>query len=134
MLRVRGQIARGFSLTELMVVVGIIAVLTAVLLPVLGRAREKANRAACASNLRQAGNLLANYSVDNRGAYPRTKYTAGAATATFTGAADIDPFAGTNVVANDVTAALFLLARTQGAPAELFVCPSTAQDADSFGG
>src|SRR4051794_23713612 len=111
MRRVSCRLGRAFTLTEMMVVVGVIAVLMALLLPAIARAREGANRAACGSNLRQIGNLLLNYSVQNNAAYPRTKYTAGAAANYFTGASDADPFVGANVSANDVTAALFLLAR-----------------------
>lgn len=61
---------RGFTLVELLVVIGIVAVLIAVLLPVLGRARESARRAVCLSNLRQTGLVLQTYAGDNSGRVP----------------------------------------------------------------
>jgi prepilin-type N-terminal cleavage/methylation domain-containing protein len=60
----------GFTLVELLVVIGIIAVLIAILLPVLQRAKEAANRTNCSSNLRQWGIALTAYAGDNKGNFP----------------------------------------------------------------
>jgi prepilin-type N-terminal cleavage/methylation domain-containing protein/prepilin-type processing-associated H-X9-DG protein len=59
-----------FTLIELLVVIGIIAILTSLLLPVVGRARESANRAKCGSNLRQIYIGINLYASDHRGLLP----------------------------------------------------------------
>ena len=62
----------GFTLIEMLVVVGILAVLTALLFPVLGTVRENGRRAACQSNLHQIGLAMQQYLQDNDHRYPPT--------------------------------------------------------------
>ncbi len=61
---------RGFTMAELLVVMGLIAMLSSLLLPVLGKARAAANATKCLSNLRQMGTAWTMYAAASRGQLP----------------------------------------------------------------
>src|ERR1700722_17231776 len=74
--------AKAFTLVELLVVIGIIALLIAILLPALNKARKSSNTVACLSNIKQLDIGLLQYFTDNKGHFspyydtnsPPTKY------------------------------------------------------------
>ncbi len=136
---------QGFTLVELLVVIGIIALLISILLPALNSARERAQRIKCGSNLRQIGVSLNLYNTDNR-TFPRTAYfNGGQKTEVYTGAYQASPFTGastastaytagttTSVGSNDVTAAYFLMCRTVDLSVGNFICPSSTETPDAL--
>jgi len=66
----RSVSSRGSALVELLVVIAIIAVLAAIIFPVLARARESSRKAACQSNLRQIGMAFLMYADDHDEGFP----------------------------------------------------------------
>jgi prepilin-type N-terminal cleavage/methylation domain-containing protein len=64
---------RGFTMVEMLVVIGIITVLSAIIFPAFASAREKARQAVCASNLRQLGAAVEMYASDHDDRFPFAK-------------------------------------------------------------
>src|ERR1700722_4080717 len=67
---VRLAASAAFPLIELLVVIGIIALLVSILMPALSRAQQMAKQTACLSNLRNMGNAVQMYMNDNQNYYP----------------------------------------------------------------
>ncbi len=113
-----------FTLADVVVVTVVAALFVGVGLPVASNARSYGNQ--CAANLRQLGIALLLYSQTNRGAYPRTRADVDLGQwVAYTGAMAPNPFADGGPAPNDVTAAMFLLLRTQQLKPDAFVCPNT---------
>jgi len=130
---------KAFTLLEILAVIFIIAIVTAVLLPTIARTHEPANRVKCGSNLRMIGQAIQLYANENKGNYPRVMYTQDLPPTWGTGVTAPNAFADPNrPTANDVTAGVFLLLRTQDITPEVFVCPvqnpSLNPVPDTFGG
>jgi type II secretory pathway pseudopilin PulG len=125
--------AAAFTLVELLVVIGIIALLISILLPSLNRARESARRTVCLSNLRSIGQMLHMYANQNKGQIP-IGYR-GAGQTNRTGLYGSNYFMGSRSsqgVAYTGLGLLFPAGIISNSEAEgpLFYCPSTAQDTD----
>ena len=134
----RSSHRHGFTLVELLLVIGMALFIIAMFFPWLTRARETACRAKCPNNLRQIGLALTMYMDANRGEYPSTGFDYTAPTTMLkldeTGRQFADgslsvggiPQAGWN----NVPASWFLLAKTQGLSMEVFTCPSASESKD----
>ena len=115
--------SRGFTLIELLVVIAIIAILAALLLPALQRARESSYQSNCKGNLNQIGKSLRGYSNDYDGKFPCGPAYGGTDTVTLE---DKDFYASD--FATNSRAGGFELLRINGYLNDygVYVCPSTS--------
>lgn len=146
-----------FTLIELLVVVAIIALLIAILLPSLAKARETAKRGACAQNLKGIATASKTYAVDNQGWWPTVGswYDSNEVPTTLPGAADpfknfITSMGGTTALPRDQESveliaksanakathvspsrAFWTLVRRGDVTAANFICPSSDDNADT---
>lgn len=134
--RTRRLSGSGFTLVEVLVVAGIIALLMGVLLPVMVKAREAGRRSTCSNNVRQIGQALLAYATEHKGELPRIRWLKNAPAYPDNVKPPLadapDPFAVQYY--NDNAAALFLLIRQDRLQPRQFICPSTEDVPDDLGG
>lgn len=120
----------GFTLIELLVVIAIIAILAAMLLPVLGKAKERALRINCVSNFRQIGIAVASYTSDANEYLPICGWPEGQNPWQTYSAARVT--AGTSTITRGYMSLGLLFRNNQLPNARVFYCPSNKKAGNNW--
>ena len=121
----RGR-CRGFTMTDLIVSIFLCVLLLTYFVIGQHSVSRGSNRLYCARNLKQIGCAMILYANENNNQLPRTLFDPSQTSPTaYTGVNAANPFSANGPKANDVTAALFLLLRTQDLTGSVFVCPTS---------
>ena len=135
-MRSRPVVSRhALSLIDVIVVLVLLGLLAAIWAPMVAKSRGRSAQHRCQWHLNTIYQALNNYRNNNSGQAPRVMYVSGARPdVSSMGASAPDPFKAGGPPAKNVTAAIFLLLRTQNSNPRHFICPAGDFEADATGG